>query len=224
MSADITLYAAWTPVTCTVTFDSKGGSLTEKRRLVVLGAAIGTLPDSRRDGYSFEGWFTAAGSRISAATRVTADITLYAHWTPALRLVTFDPVNGTVSETYRYVSHGSLIGALPEPTRGGSYLFTGWFTAAGTRVTDATRVTGDVVLYAHWATPSTSCNVVFNPVNGTVSESLRRVTYGAAIGTLPVPTRGGYVFQGWFTAGGSLITAETRVTATVTLYAHWSAR
>ena len=44
-----------------------------------------------------------------------------------------------------------------------------------------------------------------------------------AVGTLPTPTRTGYVFSGWWTApdGGERVTSDTVVTADMTLYAHW---
>jgi len=47
--------------------------------------------------------------------------------------------------------------------------------------------------------------------------------YGAALGTLPSPTREGYVFAGWFTEDGTLITEETVSTfkESVILHAKW---
>ena len=48
---------------------------------------------------------------------------------------------------------------------------------------------------------------------------------GEAIGELPVPTRSGQKFLGWFTlaSGGVRVTAETIVEKDITLYAHWVA-
>lgn len=41
---------------------------------------------------------------------------------------------------------------------------------------------------------------------------------------LPIPTRNGYNFDGWFTAatGGTQVTAGDYPSASTTLYAHWS--
>ena len=46
------------------------------------GMAVGTLPDPIWSGYAFLGWFTAAngGTQINPTTKVTADVTYYAHW------------------------------------------------------------------------------------------------------------------------------------------------
>lgn len=65
--------------------------------------------------------------------------------------------------------------------------------------------------------------VTFNPNGGTVSELKRRILIGDPVGTLPTPTREGYVFNGWFTLseGGDQIDATTIITADVEYFAHW---
>ena len=70
------------PATYIVTFNANGGlGGTEITRME--GEAIGTLPTPTRDGYTFDGWFTAAsgGTQVSASTAVIADVTYFAHWT-----------------------------------------------------------------------------------------------------------------------------------------------
>ena len=66
--------------------------------------------------------------------------------------VTFNPNGGTVGETTRSVAPGTAIGALPTPTRSGSYSFDGWYTAAsgGTQISASTTVNANVSYYAHW--------------------------------------------------------------------------
>ena len=65
--------------------------------------------------------------------------------------------------------------------------------------------------------------VTFNPNGGTVSEPKRRILIGDPVGTLPTPTREGYVFNGWFTLseGGDQIDATTIITADVEYFAQW---
>jgi uncharacterized repeat protein (TIGR02543 family) len=225
--------------TVTVTFDVNGGSALsggQDTRTVNNGAAIGTLPVPARGGYTFDGWYTAAsgGGQYTAATTVTGDITLYAHWTTGTYTtvtVTFnvnggDALNG--GQDTRTVNYGAAIGTLPVPTRGG-YTFEGWYTAAsgGGQYTAATVVTGNITLYAHWTTGTYLVNVIFDVNGGSAlggGQDIRTVNYGTAVGTLPVPTRGGYTFEGWYTAasGGGQYTAATTVTGNITLYAHWT--
>ncbi|HKM21472.1 MAG TPA: S-layer homology domain-containing protein [Lachnospiraceae bacterium] len=66
--------------------------------------------------------------------------------------VTFNPNEGTVSETSRLVAPGAAVGALPIPTRSGSYKFDGWYTTAsgGTQISASTTVSANVTYYAHW--------------------------------------------------------------------------
>ncbi len=73
-----------------------------------------------------------------------------------------------------------------------------------------------------------SSKVTFDANGGNVSETNHVVYYGQKYGTLPVPTRNNYTFDGWYTAavGGEKITADSVVTALVNtvLYAHWTPR
>ena len=69
-------------VTYTVTFDGNGGSVDTPRVTRTAGAALGSTPTPEAEGYEFLGWFTAktGGSQVQAATKVTANVTYYAHW------------------------------------------------------------------------------------------------------------------------------------------------
>ncbi len=53
--------------------------------------------------------------------------------------------------------------------------------------------------------------------NVNVPESSKEVQYGSTFGALPVPTREGYTFAGWYD-GNTLITDSTTVTQTSTVY------
>ncbi|MEM4248058.1 MAG: InlB B-repeat-containing protein, partial [Candidatus Nanoarchaeia archaeon] len=86
INSNTTLYAQWTPNTYTVTFDANGGSSpTPASKEVTYGSTYGALATTSRDGYAFNGWFTAStgGSLITASSTVTtaANHTLYAQWT-----------------------------------------------------------------------------------------------------------------------------------------------
>ena len=141
--------------------------------------------------------------------------------------VNFDPNGGTVSKESMPVTYGNAYGTLPIPARTG-YNFSGWFTAktGGTRIANSTTVDNSAgsTLYAHWK--ANQYIVTFDPNGGTVSTNSKKVTYNSTYDTLPIPTRAGYTFDGWYTAltGGTKVTEDTVVTATAnhTLYARWS--
>lgn len=70
-------------------------------------------------------------------------------------------------------------------------------------------------------------NINFNANGGLCTTTSKKVTYGASFGNLPIPTRSGYTFEGWYTnsVGGTKIKASDIVNNTTefTLYAHWKA-
>ena len=66
--------------------------------------------------------------------------------------------------------------------------------------------------------------VTFDLDGGTSNETERNVLINTEIGTLPVPTRSSYTFDGWWTTDGSRqIDAHEVITAAVTFRAHWIA-
>ncbi|MBQ7189426.1 MAG: leucine-rich repeat protein, partial [Kiritimatiellae bacterium] len=227
MTREHTLYAHWQAKegTFAVTFNATGGTVDPATRLVSNGMEVGELPTPTRENYSFDGWYTAmsGGTLVTATTTVDADVTYYARWTVIQYTVTFNANGGSVSPTTRTVDSGTAVGTLPTPTRT-NYTFAGWYTAAsgGTLVTATTTVDADVTYYARWT--AIQYTVTFNANGGSVSPTTRTVNSGAAVGTLPTPTRTNYTFRGWFTAasGGTQVTASTVVSANVTYYARWT--
>ena len=72
--------------TWAVTFNPNGGAFeddAEAAREVEKGTAIGDLPQPVREGYAFGGWWTAKtkGTKVTAKTKVTKNVTYYARWT-----------------------------------------------------------------------------------------------------------------------------------------------
>ncbi|MBR3135723.1 MAG: leucine-rich repeat protein [Clostridia bacterium] len=114
----------------------------------------------------------------------------------------------------------------------GSYAFngcTGLKTVkyGGTQAQKAQMSIGEYnepLLNATW---KCAINVSFNANDGAVSPTTKVVQYGQAYGTLPTPTRSGYIFDGWWTTketGGKQVTASTVCYASgnYTLYARWT--
>lgn len=65
-----------------IAFNANGGSCSTSTKTVSTGSAIGTLPYPIRDGYIFDGWYTASsgGTMINSDTTVSGNTTYYAHW------------------------------------------------------------------------------------------------------------------------------------------------
>lgn len=92
--------------------------------------------------------------------------------------------------------------------------------------TDMLQLPGsNIVLYVSkgWQTAT----VTYDACGGDVSASKKTYKLTDSYGSLPVPTRTGYTFAGWYTeeSGGTEITENTEITdpSAYTLYAHWDA-
>ena len=95
---------------------------------------------------------------------------------------------------------------------------------------------GDVAVHVYDNDQDTTCNicgyvrqpapqeytVAFDANGGSVSQT-SAVTTGGKLANLPIPTRTGYDFVGWYTAasGGDIVTIYTIFTENTTIYAHW---
>ena len=115
-AAKITATITTNVTSLVLTYNNNGGSGCYSKT-IVKGGTYGTLCTPVRDGYSFDGWYTAAtdGTKITSSTSVTvtANQTIYAHWTASTNpVITFSPngnssyVRGNVSSTIN-VSKGS---------------------------------------------------------------------------------------------------------------------
>ena len=141
--------------------------------------------------------------------------------------VTFNANGGSVNTGSATIYYTSTYGNLPTPTRTG-YNFNGWYTSAegGTKVSKDTTVTNTTgpILYAHWT--ANNYAVSFDANGGTVSTSTKNVVYGSTYGTLPIPTRTGYTFEGWFTSSNVSVTEKSNVATASNhqLVAKWKAK
>ena len=145
-----------------------------------------------------------------------------------IRLSKFDPCKeityGATRKVVTYSENGTY-GDLETPDRKG-YRFVGWKTVAGQEISPGTKIAASSVsVHSQW-TPDTY-TVTFNANGGSVTTANKSVTYDSTYGDLPVPTRTGYTFNGWYTAasGGTGVAADTKVTVADNhaLYAQWTA-
>ena len=226
---DVILQALWTANQYTVTFDGNdGGSPSPGSKTVTFDSTYGDLATCSRTGYTFAGWWTAAsgGTEVKSDTRVqiTADQTLYAHWTAGTYTVTFEANGGdTPSPTTKSVTYGSTYGTLATCSRTG-YTFDGWWTAAsgGTKVVTTTPVTitAAQTLYAHW-TPVTY-KISYGGLKQGATNPDNPTTYTIetpAITFKPPTAVTGFTFTGWEPA--SIAKGSTKDKTVTAKYLTW---
>lgn len=224
VTGDLTLYAKWTvyvPITYTVTFESNGGSLVTEQ--TVNEGAVATAPGAPMlEGYTFDGWYSDSELIIpyGFTEGVMANVMLYAKWTKNSYTVSFNSNNGS-SVSSQSVSEGDTATVPDAPTRAG-HVFEGWYSEAGLNeaYSFTTPVMNNLTLYAKWTAIYT---VTFNSNGGSLVAEQNMQTGGNA--TEPaVPTRDGYVFNGWYSDAGlnEAYSFTTSVTGNLTLYAKWT--
>ena len=234
-----TLYAKWTANKYTAFFNANGSGATVSpaSKQVTYGSAYGELPAPTRTGYAFVKWVNA-GVEISASTVVekAQNHTLYAQWKANTYTVTLDKQGGSGGTSSMTATYGQTPSAVTPPTFAG-HTFGGYWTAknggggqyfgADGRATRTWNNTKTYTLYAKWSANAYAVSLDAN--NGVLPEGAANpmsVTYGNQYGTLPVPTRTGYDFLGWWTQdnGGSEVTNAMVVSTAKdhTLYAHWN--
>ena len=215
----LTFTAQWTANTYTITFDANGGSCTTASKSVTYASTYGDLPVPTREGYGFDGWFTAQndGTKVTGndTVTITADQTLYAHWKPGAYTITFETDGGSAIDPITQ-DYGAKITAPAAPTKTG-YTFNGWNPAI-----PETMPARNVTVKAKWT--ANQYTITFETDGGSACADIT-VTFGQTYGTLPTPEKAGYTFAGWY-AGETPVTAETMVeiTANQTLTAHWNAK
>ena len=109
-----------------------GGGRSSLKYSTTKNKAVGKLPTPTRDGYAFKGWYTkkSGGTKITAKTKVTKNVTWYAQWTVkkyAVKVVKEGKgiVTGAGSKAYK-----SKVTLKAKPASG--YVFAGWWKVDGT--------------------------------------------------------------------------------------------
>jgi uncharacterized repeat protein (TIGR02543 family) len=207
-------YAAnWTPNYYTITFEPKGGAMTQESAGTILGGKLETLPMPLKEGNIFEGWFATeiGGTKITTSTVFDGDATIYAMWTP-IYTITFYANGGTVSQISGTTGSGGKLANLPTPTRNG-YTFEGWFTeeTGGTKITAASVFSKDMTIYAQW-TLITYVAVTFSAVeHGTLTATVdgNPIASGALIQrgknvVFTAAPASGYGVGGWTVNGAAV--------------------
>ena len=159
--ADVVCTAGETPVkTWNIFYFTDGGVINGSYPTTYDEGTVTVLPtDVTKDGYTFLGWFTAAegGDKVTQIEAAeTGDKEFFAHWqkneTPVKTWNIFYFTDGGVINGVYPTTYVEGKGAkLPTSVTKKGYIFLGWFTKDGERITQiGADATGDVTVYAHW--------------------------------------------------------------------------
>ncbi|MCQ2052265.1 MAG: InlB B-repeat-containing protein, partial [Bacteroidaceae bacterium] len=210
-----TLYAYWTPMAYTITFDKQGGTGGTDSTTVTYNANLPNITVPTKKGHHFAGYYTetnGAGTKYYPADgipgaviwQVARDTVLYAKWEPNEIILTYiandydgqlpakktfyygDSVTtaaALVSEctvTFEYNgADGGDIRANAQATR----TWNGWLSGKNGKVYNASTAYTDN--FGAGEDGNESVNLI--------------ASWSAGAITLPIPTKTGYDFRGWYT-------------------------
>ena len=167
---------------------------------------IGKMPNAKRTGYEFNGWYDKVGNKVTITREVSASVTYTAQWTAC----TYDVVlqtNGeqqTIKMTYgkEYAQPLELSPAITKEhydflgyynkTQGGDC----YFDSTGKSVKEWDIANNETVLYPRYQPKEYTLNY---ELNGGEIEGTNPLTYNIETETfiLSNPTKHGMRFMGW---------------------------
>ncbi|MBQ9946265.1 MAG: InlB B-repeat-containing protein [Clostridia bacterium] len=187
-NGSVVLYAVWTPVNYTVSFDSQGADNTMASVNAVYGTAF-TLPECTlvKTGYHFMGWALTSGGPVKytdkedvsdLASTEGAVVVLYAVWEINVYDVTFTYriQDGTLVNTTVQVPHGTAAVApsdfvsFPKKSSTEHYVFSAWSK-------DITNITSSLTAIARYSTTAEAHEMQEKRTESTCTVKGSIVTY-----------------------------------------------
>ena len=233
LTSNVTITPVWTAAKYTINYKDQGnvdftGTHASGYPTQHTYGTETTLKTATKTGYTFGGWFTNSGCTGSAvtslgATAYTANITLYAKWTPKTYAITLNANGGASNGSATATYNSNSVTNATYPTRD-HYECTGYYTATsgGTLVlnTDGTlakNVSGytdangnwikddAATLHARWTINQYTITYLVNSGTGTIAINLETATQSGTLTadyntthTLTATPAKNYRVAGWY--------------------------
>ena len=233
------LYARFEPLRFTLTLQAGGGTFlsdgenrTEQTFTICFGETM-ALPDCSLTGHDFLGWNESpdgSGEFYKSFTGMEGDQTLYAVYAAKEYLIRYEyeGVYESGKVNPNYIVYGDTV-TLYSVYRTG-YEFIGWFDSEEggklVEVIDGSNITKISVLYARFDPLKYEITLdagggSFITPDGAETVYTYTLEYGQTF-SLPLCTREGYAFLGWFDEGGNEVEEITSINIkNMTLTASW---
>ena len=227
-----------TPTLYTVTFDAQGGSTVAPIN-AAQGKTIAKPADPVRASFTFDGWYKESACTTPwnfATDTVTADITLYAKWTPVVTVMftVSDGTGGTLTakadgkelKSGAQVKKGTDVTftAAADPGYAVESLSVNGETKSDTSIT--VKADKDLTVTVKFkAADTVTYTVTFDAQRGSAVAPIQ-AGQGKTIAQPADPAKDGFTFGGWYKESACTMPwnfATDTVTAPITLYAKWTA-
>lgn len=214
----VVLYAKWEINSYWIQFDTQGGELLDPISQVF----DEDFPEIQpiKEGYDFLGWYLDQSLTIpfTQPKMPARDLMLYAKWeeTTIYRVIYFDE-NGGDNITLLRQPVGSPV-IEPEYVHKDGHTFLGWYADPELLIPYTFDVMPDenTTVYAKWEIRM--CTLFLDENGGDPIDDLVQ-WYGTPI-TLPIPTREGYEFRGWYNMNHTYFNGTT-MPDNIMIYAMW---
>ena len=241
-TANFAFTAVWVGNTNTITYNGNGatGGTSPGNASYVTGAVSpytvaansGTLV---KEGFTFDGWYTTATGADgtgyvagSGTLTTTSDLTLFAKWTAATYVVTYDTAGGSTAPSPATKAYGSTFNLEAAPTKDGN-TFLGWEIGSGASAntyapnSSFTMGSAAITFTAKWIGVYYAVTYSLNGGAGS-TPTQANVASGGSFTTAAPPTKSGYTFTGWSngTTSTNASTLISSVSTNITLTAQWT--
>ena len=218
ITADITLFARFSPIIYTITFTLNGGALVSPPTTFTVNDTI-VLPIPTREGHHFRGWYSNSNFSGDAVTDFTDTIgnqSFYARWEIQRFTITF-VVGGNVYYTI-IVDWGTALSGMTfvNPLTGQLARLYGDSSLTDT-ISSSTVIDGNMVVYSD-SPIDIFVALTFNIAGQTTTHL---IPHGERLTLLPTVVQIGFSFVGWYTCSNFITTinANNRLTSNMTIYA-----
>ncbi len=213
-SSNVSLYAVWQRNTYSISYDLKGGSISNAPASYNVETETFTIPQPTKNGYTFTGWTGSNGTTPNTSVTIqkgsTGNKSYTANWAPITYSITYDLKGGTANNLVKSYNIETASFSIPQPIKDG-YIFTGWsgtgIQGSSKNVTVNQGSTGNRAYTANW-TP-VNYGITYNLNGGTASGLKTSYTVETASFALAIPVKPGYTFTGWTGSNGA--TPQTNV-------------
>lgn len=237
-NANLKLFPHWTCNTYTISYEIFGASATNRNPPQYTGPAKLTLENAFDPAkkYFMDDWYKEPTFKtaIRDVQNIDADLTVYARWynkiiyNPGSRLKAVNSKLGSTTDKKFWDKTHTIRSSIKDFVLA-NYTLDGWSTTDnGEKVYglgDAYTTNANLTLYPHW-TANTHTITYNNVETSELPEGYPETYTHEASVTLPVPTRNGYEFLGWFVDGEFNGDAVTEIpegqTEDKVFFAKWS--
>ncbi|NLM32926.1 MAG: hypothetical protein GX203_01850 [Acholeplasmataceae bacterium] len=226
---NIRLYAKWVPATYQINYHVLENARHQNKTSYTIFDLPFNLTSASLSGYIFKGWYLDQEYTNSIDTidiSIVGIRDVYGKFEKAYN-ITYHLNEGTLpNDAIKIFSKSDLGLKLPIPTKDG-YTFLGWYdnpNFTGEAI-DTIEEEQDLVLFAKWSGGNQEYPITYNLNKGTLPEdAITKYKENETI-TLPIPTKEGATFGGWFLDAQlktyKISEISNGTAGNITLYACW---